>query len=50
MTRMGKRRGAYRVLVRRIGERDHLQERDVDGSSRKGVGHAEVYMPQNRDR
>ena len=28
---MGERRGVYRVLVRNLGERDHLQDQDING-------------------
>jgi hypothetical protein len=28
---MGKRRGAYRVLVRNMRERDHLEHLDIHG-------------------
>ena len=28
---MGERRGIYRVLVRKLRERDHLGDPDVDG-------------------
>jgi hypothetical protein len=41
---MGDRRGAYRVLVKDLRERDHLEDIDLDGkvilnlSSRSGMG------------
>jgi hypothetical protein len=31
VSRMGEGRGVYRVLVRKLGERDHWGDPDVDG-------------------
>jgi len=41
VTRMGKRRVAHRVLVGRPEGKNHLQDWDIDGSSKNGVGHAQ---------
>ena len=49
---MGERRGAYRVLVRNLRERDHFEDSGVDGRINiKEVGGMDwIELAQDRDR
>jgi hypothetical protein len=57
MASMGERRGAYRVLVRNLRERDHLEAPGVKGIlilkltkwGGGGGGHGVDYQFQNSD-